>query len=76
LICSKLTLNELFSHLLAYDERNAMLENQPNDTFETSANAASRQYRPRPYGGSRGGRRDERREDRRDDRRDEGFGKE
>jgi siderophore synthetase component len=48
LIRSKLTLSKLFSHLLAYDERNAMLDNQPNGMFETSANAASRQYHPPP----------------------------
>jgi hypothetical protein len=42
-----ITLSLLFSHLHAYDQRQLMLNGPSPPEFETSANAAARQWRPR-----------------------------
>ncbi|KAK1692554.1 hypothetical protein QYE76_009251 [Lolium multiflorum] len=74
-----ISLSLLFSHLHAYDQRQLMLNGSPQPDFETPANAASRQWRPRSGNysagnsnnrsrGDRGDRGD--RVDRHDDRRD------
>jgi hypothetical protein len=70
---------QLYSHIYAYDHRQLMLQGPAAPEFETSANAASRQWRPRSapdgnYGrnrGDRGDRRDDRGDERRDERRDD-----
>jgi hypothetical protein len=73
-VTTPMTLSMLYSQLHAYDERQEMLRGQSSGNFETSANAASRQRRPRyNYNnnkprGDRGDRREDRRDDRRDDR--------
>jgi histone deacetylase 1/2 len=78
-VTTPISLAQLYSHIYAYDQRQLMLQGPPAPEFETSANAASRQWRPRSategnYGrnrgdrGDRGDRRDERRDWRRDDR--------
>ncbi|KAK1696758.1 hypothetical protein QYE76_013455 [Lolium multiflorum] len=75
-----ISLSQLYSHIYAYDQRQLMLQAPAAPEFETSANAASRQWRPRSTNdgnytgrnrGDRGDRRDERRDDRRDGRRDD-----
>ncbi|XP_071678482.1 uncharacterized protein [Lolium perenne] len=75
-----ISLSLLFSHLHAYDQRQLMLNGNQQPNFESSANVANRQWRPRSgnyssgnsnsnlYRGDRGDRGD--RVDRRDDRRD------
>jgi hypothetical protein len=78
-----ISLSLLFSHLHAYDQRQLMLNGPTPPEFETSANAANRQWRPRSGNsnsarnrgdrGDRGDRADrgdrgERRDYRRDDR--------
>jgi histone deacetylase 1/2 len=69
-----ITLSRLYSQLLAYDQRQLLLAEPTPPEFESSANAASRQWRPRNdatnnYNGrSRGDRREDHSDDRRDDR--------
>ncbi|KAK1669917.1 hypothetical protein QYE76_058076 [Lolium multiflorum] len=72
-----ITLSRLYSQLLAYDQRQLLLAEPTPPEFESSANAASRQWRSRndannSYNGrSRGDRREDHRDDRRDSRRDD-----
>jgi hypothetical protein len=76
-VTTPISLSQLYSHIYAYDQRRLMLQAPVAPEFETSANAASRQWCPRSAndgnytGRNRGDRRDERRDDRRDGRRDD-----
>jgi hypothetical protein len=70
-----ITISRLYSTLLAYDQRQLLLADPAPPEFESSANAAARQWRPRTDSNSnyrpRGDRRDDHRDDRSDNRRDD-----
>jgi hypothetical protein len=79
-VTTPISLSQLYSHIYAYDQRQLLLQGPAAPEFESSANAAYRQWHPRSanYGnyngqtcGDRGDRREERRDDRRDGRRDD-----
>ncbi|XP_071678600.1 uncharacterized protein [Lolium perenne] len=72
-----ITISRLYSTLMTYDQRQLLLADPAPPEFESSANVAARQWRPRHDSNnnynsrSRGDRRDDHRDDRRDNRRDD-----